>query len=148
MKLNTNFFLMFIHFLRDQERQSVSGGGAERKGDTESEGGSRLWAVSTEPDVGLELTSCGRSRPELKSDAYRPTDHPTHRATQAHQLQGIFKRIIRERHGQKHGGALFLSFTSQFNIYLTSISTHTLTHPSFPTTEGSRRLSDLLTILA
>ena len=33
----------------------MSGGGAERKGDTESEVGSRLWAVSTEPDIGLEL---------------------------------------------------------------------------------------------
>ena len=31
--------------------------GAEREGDTESEAGSRLWAVSTEPDVGLELTN-------------------------------------------------------------------------------------------
>ena len=31
-------------------------GGAERKGDTESEASSRLQAVSTEPDVGLELT--------------------------------------------------------------------------------------------
>ena len=31
-------------------------GGAEREGDTESETGSRLWAVSTEPDTGLELT--------------------------------------------------------------------------------------------
>ena len=34
----------------------MSRGGAEREGDTESEGGSRLQAVSTEPDVGLELT--------------------------------------------------------------------------------------------
>ena len=33
----------------------MSRGGAEREGDTESEAGSRLWAVSTEPDVGLEL---------------------------------------------------------------------------------------------
>ena len=33
-------------------------GGAEREGDTESETGSRLRAVSTEPDVGLELTDC------------------------------------------------------------------------------------------
>ena len=42
-----------------RERQNVSGGGAEREreGDTESETGSRLWAVSTEPDAGLELTS-------------------------------------------------------------------------------------------
>ena len=39
------------------ERQSSSGGGAEREGDTESEAGSRLWAGSTEPDVGLELTN-------------------------------------------------------------------------------------------
>ena len=31
-------------------------GGSEREGGTESETGSRLWAVSTEPDVGLELT--------------------------------------------------------------------------------------------
>ena len=38
------------------ERQSVGRGGAERDGDTESEAGSRLRAVSTEPDAGLELT--------------------------------------------------------------------------------------------
>ena len=31
-------------------------GGAEREGDTESETGSRLWAISTEPDAGLKLT--------------------------------------------------------------------------------------------
>ena len=35
------FFLIFIF---------------EREGDTESEAGSGLWAVSTEPDVGLKLT--------------------------------------------------------------------------------------------
>ena len=34
----------------------MSEGGAEREGDTESEAGSRLWAVSTEPDAGPELT--------------------------------------------------------------------------------------------
>ena len=33
----------------------MSRGGAKREGDTESEAGSRLRAVSTEPDVGLEL---------------------------------------------------------------------------------------------
>ena len=33
----------------------VSKGGAEREGDTESEAGSRFWAVSTEPDAGLKL---------------------------------------------------------------------------------------------
>ena len=49
------FFLTFIYF-GDRERQSVNGGGAEREGDTESEAGSRLQAVSPEPDAGLKLT--------------------------------------------------------------------------------------------
>ena len=31
-------------------------GEGQREADTESETGSRLWAVSTEPDAGLELT--------------------------------------------------------------------------------------------
>ena len=39
------------------ERQSVSRGGAEREGVTESEAGSRLRAVSPEPDAGFELTN-------------------------------------------------------------------------------------------
>ena len=47
---------MFIYFW-DRERQSMNSGGAEREGDTESKAGSRLWAVSTEPDAGLELTN-------------------------------------------------------------------------------------------
>ena len=34
----------------------MNGGGAKREGDTESGAGSRLQAISTEPDVGLELT--------------------------------------------------------------------------------------------
>ena len=34
----------------------MSRGGAERKGDTASEAGSRLCAVSTEPDAGFEHT--------------------------------------------------------------------------------------------
>ena len=33
----------------------MNGGGAEREGDTESEAGSRLWAISPEPDAGLEF---------------------------------------------------------------------------------------------
>ena len=33
-------------------------GGAEREGDTESETGSRLCTVSTEPDAVLEPTNC------------------------------------------------------------------------------------------
>ena len=35
----------------------MSGGGPEREGDTESEAGSRLQAVGTEPNVGLEPTN-------------------------------------------------------------------------------------------
>ena len=34
----------------------MNGGGAEREGDTESEAGSRLWAISPEPYAGLEPT--------------------------------------------------------------------------------------------
>ena len=34
----------------------MNGGGAEREGDTEWEAGSRLRAISPEPDTGLELT--------------------------------------------------------------------------------------------
>ena len=41
----------------DRERQNTSGGGAEREGDTDSEAGSRLLAVGTEPDMGLQLTN-------------------------------------------------------------------------------------------
>ena len=37
----------------------MSEGRAEREGDTESEAGSRLRAVSIEPDAGLELMNCG-----------------------------------------------------------------------------------------
>ena len=36
----------------------MSGGGAEGEGDTESETGSRLWAVSAEPDVGRKHMNC------------------------------------------------------------------------------------------
>ena len=42
---------------RDRERQSTSVGGAEREGDTKWEAGSGLRAVSTEPDMGLELAN-------------------------------------------------------------------------------------------
>ena len=43
-------------FIFERRRQSTSGGGTEREGDTESKEGFRFWAVSTEPDAGLELT--------------------------------------------------------------------------------------------
>ena len=47
---------MFI-FEREREsaRQKVNMGGAEREGDTESKAGCRPRAVSTEPNVGIEL---------------------------------------------------------------------------------------------
>ena len=48
---------MLIYFW-ERKRQSRSGGGAEREGDTESKAGSSLRAVSTEPDAGLELMKC------------------------------------------------------------------------------------------
>ena len=49
----SELFNVYLFF----ERQSMSRGGAEREGDTESEAGSRPRAVSTEPDAGLELTN-------------------------------------------------------------------------------------------
>ena len=52
-----NFFYIYL-FLRDRERQCEQGMGREREGDTESEAGSRLRAVSTEPDAGLQPTNC------------------------------------------------------------------------------------------
>ena len=42
---------------RERETECKRGRGREREGDTESEAGSRLRAVSTEPEVGLELTN-------------------------------------------------------------------------------------------
>ena len=48
---------LFIYFERERARKSVWGGG-QREGDTESEAGSRLRAISTEPDAGLELVNC------------------------------------------------------------------------------------------
>ena len=45
------FFFNVYLLLRDRERQSMSRGGAERGGDTESKTGTRLRAVSTELDA-------------------------------------------------------------------------------------------------
>ena len=46
---------MFFKFIF--ERDSMIRGGAEGDGDTESEAGSRLQAVSTEPYTGLKLVN-------------------------------------------------------------------------------------------
>ena len=48
-------FLMFI-FERERETEREQGRVREGEGDTESETGSRLRAVSIEPDAGLDLT--------------------------------------------------------------------------------------------
>ena len=56
MEMIIYLFIYLYLFLRDRERQSLSGGGAGREGDAESEAGSRLRAVSTEPRMGLKLT--------------------------------------------------------------------------------------------
>ena len=66
---------MFI-YERETGRQNVSGGGAERGGDTESPAGSRLWAVSPEPDTGLKLIN-------LKIMTWAKVGHLTDWATQA-----------------------------------------------------------------
>ena len=48
---------MFIYFW-ETEKDSMSGRGQRhREGDPEYEAGSRFWAVSTEPDAGLQLTN-------------------------------------------------------------------------------------------
>ena len=46
---------MFIYFW-NRETEHEWGRVRGREGDTESETGSRLWAISQEPDAGLELT--------------------------------------------------------------------------------------------
>ena len=48
-------------------------GGLEREEDTKSEAGSRLLAVSTEPDVGLKLTDCEIAQCGARS--HRVRDH-------------------------------------------------------------------------
>ena len=52
-----NLYLFLRERERERERESERNirGGAEREGDTGSRAGSRLRAVGTEPDAGLEL---------------------------------------------------------------------------------------------
>ena len=63
---------MFILVFRERENESISLSWREaERGDTESKAGSRICAVSTEPDVELKLTNC-KIIPEMKSDT-QPT---------------------------------------------------------------------------
>ena len=83
------FFNVYL-FLRERERerQSVSRGGAERGRGTESEAGSRLWAVSTEPNAVLELVNC-------KILTWAEVWRPTYRATQAPwQLHNFWRKVL------------------------------------------------------
>ena len=63
-------------------------GGAEREGDTESETGSRLWAVSTEPDSELELT-------DREIMTWAEVGSLTDQATQAPLKCIMFKKYIK-----------------------------------------------------
>ena len=72
---------MFI-FERERERQRESRGGAEREEDTESKAGSRLWAVSTEPSMGLKLMN-------YEIMTWAEVGHLTHWATQVPPASGI-----------------------------------------------------------
>ena len=55
--LSSRGFFNVCLFLRETETARDGEGQRGREGDRESEAGSRLRAVSTEPDAGLELTS-------------------------------------------------------------------------------------------
>ena len=48
---------IFNVYFRERERERAQAGEEQKEGDTDSEIGSRLRAVSTEPDTGLELTN-------------------------------------------------------------------------------------------
>ena len=61
-------------------------GGAEREGDTESETGSGLWAVSTEPDAELELT-------DREIMTWAEVGHLTDQATQAPQVFYLYVQV-------------------------------------------------------
>ena len=77
--------MVFNVYLFLRQRQSKNGGGAEREGDTEPEAGSRLWAISPEPNTGLELM-------DHEIVTWAEVGRPTDWATQAPQeMNGIFK---------------------------------------------------------
>ena len=72
--LKKNFFLTFIF---ETERDRAWTGEGQREGDTECETGSRLWAVSTEPDAGLKLTALTDREVMTWAEVGRLTDWAT-----------------------------------------------------------------------
>ena len=85
---------MFVFYFWDRERQSMNGGGSEGEGDTESEAGSRLWAVDTEPDTGLKLTNH-----EIMT--WTKVSRSTHWATQAPRVMTYFRYSEIENESQE-----------------------------------------------
>ena len=69
----------------------MNGGGAEREGDTESETGSRLRAISPEPDAGLEPTD-REIVTRLKSDAQPNSFYEVHITLLQKPDQGHYKQ--------------------------------------------------------
>ena len=58
---NNILFILFIFlnvYLFSRQRETEHEQGRGRETETESEAGPRLRTISTEPDAGLELTSC------------------------------------------------------------------------------------------
>ena len=116
---------MFIYFW-DRERQSMSGGGAERVGDTESETGSRLRAVSTESNTGLELTNH-----EIMT--WAEVGRSTNWATQVPQgvpdiLLYIFSHT--EKRNTFHSDPPLIHYPDPINIFL-HLAWSGFLHPSF-----------------
>ena len=75
-------------------RESEYIGEGQRERETESEAGSRLWAVSTEPDAGLELKSH-----EIMT--WAEVGYLTHWATQAPPPLFVIKWLWEEKNLQR-----------------------------------------------
>ena len=66
---------MFIYFWERESGTEVWVGESQKEGDTESEVGSTLWAIRTEPDMGLEFM-------DLEIMTWAEVGRPTDWATQ------------------------------------------------------------------
>ena len=74
---------MFIYlFFWERESVCEQVRGREREGNTESEAGSRLWAVSTEPNAGFRFKNC-------KIMTWDKVGRLTDRATQAPHIKPV-----------------------------------------------------------